>query len=79
MVEQAKGPVRSFYVTTTENFTDYLKSEILRVDPEASITVRRDNKTLFLVKTARMNEWTLESISCVAHAVNISALGLKVA
>lgn len=70
--------MKSFYVTTTEINSDHVRDEILRVDRDALVSRRPDNRTLFLVQTARMSELTLEAIDGVAHAVSLAAIGKKV-
>lgn len=66
--------MRFYYVTTTAPQAETVMKEILRVDGEATISHRRENKTLLLVHSARLTEWSLESISGVAHAVALSSI-----
>lgn len=71
--------MKSFYVTTTKTHSEKVRNEILRIDAEALVTYRPDNRTLFLVQSLRMSELTLEAIDGVAHAVSLAAIGKKVA
>lgn len=66
--------LKSFYATTTAEHAEHVMKEIFRVDPDATITHRRDNKTLLLVRSKNLSEWTIEAIAGVAHAVNLSAI-----
>lgn len=71
--------MKAFFVTTTETHAEKVMTEILRVDEDATISHRRENKTLLLVRSNRVSEWTLEALDGVAHAVSLSSLGKKTA
>lgn len=70
--------MKGFLVTTTRQFASAIMSEILRVDPKAAISHRREDKTLLLVRSERLSEWSLEAIPGVAHAVSLFRVGLEV-
>ncbi len=67
--------VKSYYVTTTKTHAESVMREILRLDLEATLSHRRDNNTLLLVRGNKFSELTLEAIDGVAHAVALTALG----
>lgn len=66
--------MKKFYVTSTASHAEAVMREILRLDPIALISHRRENKTLLLVASEALSEWTLEAIDGVGHAVNITKM-----
>lgn len=70
--------MKGFLVTTTYRQSAAVVDEILRIDPNAAISYRREDNTLLMVRSARLSEWSFEAIAGVAHAVNLSNLGLEV-
>ena len=68
--------MKNFIITTTQLQAALVMAEVLRIDPDAQIAHRQENRTVMRVKTRRMSRFTLEAIDGVAQVVDADIIRL---